>query len=249
MSISVWAKRLSVVALLANVCPCLRGQSASFQLHFDEQELRRALTDLPPADAKAVAGTTPVKAYLNQAIGTVFNRPESLTAIFCDRATAFASIEDGVSGVLTSRKYDVSSGWDAQGGLKATKQTDSHDSKLPPPEVFKSPSKCEDITLKVKIDQNGLSDRALTLDYTVLAGPRPDRASKTDVSDDPAVAQYMSSIFGGLRSAAVAALKAHCTRIKVTDIRSKDEAIQKMVTTLHLNATQETDVREALGDQ
>jgi hypothetical protein len=247
---NTWTRLLVCLALLETVCPSARGQSADLQLYSDEQELRRALTGLPSADQNAVVGSNPVKAYLNQAIGTEFNRPTSLTAIFCDRATAFSSIKDGVAAVLASAGYDVSSGWDEWGTLKATKLTNSSsrlDSEKPA--IFKSPPKCEDITLKVKIDQKGLTDRALTLDYTVLAGPRTDRSSKTDVSSDAAAERYMDSQFGSIRRAAEEALKAHCTRIKVTSIGSEEEAIQKLVQRLHLNATQERDVRAALGDQ
>jgi hypothetical protein len=250
MTSSVWTKLLVCLALLSAVCPSACAQSAGLQLYSDEQELRRALTDLPPAAPNTVVGTNPIKIYLNQAIGTEFNRPTSLTAIFCDRETAFSSIKDGVATVLTSAGFDVSSGWDEWGMLKATKLTNSTsrlDSEKPA--IFRSPPKCEDITLKVKIDQKGLTDRALTLDYTVLAGPRIDRSSKTDMSSDAAVEQYMDSQFGSMRRAAEEAIKAHCTRIKVTDVRSEDEAVHKLVETLHLNATQEKDVRAALGDQ
>jgi hypothetical protein len=246
----MWTTFVVGLALLETVCPFARGQSGGLQLYSDEQELRRALTDLPTANQNAVVGTNPVKAYLNQAIGTEFNRPTSLTAIFCDQATAFSSIKDGVATVLASAGYDVSSGWDEWGTLKATKLTNSSsrlDSEKPA--IFKSPPKCEDITLKVKIDQKGLSDRALTLDYTVLAGPRSDRSSKADVSSDAAVERYMDSQFGSMRRAAEEALKAHCTRIKVTNVGSEEEAVQKLVQTLHLNATQERDVRAAVGDQ
>jgi hypothetical protein len=250
MTISMLTKLLARFALLVAVCPSLHGQSAGLQLYSDEQELRRALTELPPADPSTVVGTSPVKVYVNQGIGAEFNRPASLTAVFCDRPTAFSAIEDEVSKVLTLAGYDVSSGWDEWGTLKATKLTNSS-SRLDSdkPAIFKSPPKCEDITLKIKLDQKGLTDRALTLDYAVLAGPRTDRSSKTDVSSDSAVERYMESQFGSMRRAAEEALKKHCTRIKVTNVQSEDEAVQKLAETLHLNATQQKDVRAALGSQ
>lgn len=246
MTFSGWTKPIVYLALLT-LCTCARGQSSGLQLYSDEKELRRALTDLPPADPTTVVGTTPEKAYLIQATGTVFNRPESLTAIFCDRTTAFSSIEDGVTGVLKSAGYDVSPGWDAWGTLKATKVTDASSEAKEPPDIFKLPPRREDMTLRVKVDRKGLSNHALTLDYTVLAGPRPDHM--TDMSTDPAVGRYMDGLFGRMRRAAEEALKAHCRRIKVTNIKSKEEAVQKLVETLHLSATQEKDVRAAVGEE
>jgi hypothetical protein len=192
-------------------------------------------------------GNSPLKVYLNRGFGTQFNRPTSLTAVFCDRDTAFAAIEEGVSRVLSAAGYDVSPGWDKWGILKASKQTDpSARVESLRPVIFKSPLQCEDIALKAKIDQIGLSDRALTLDYTVLAGPRADRASKKDVSSEPAVEKYMDSVLGTLRSTAENALKAHCSRVKVSDFTSPEDAIQMLVQKLHLNAAQEKAAHAAL---
>jgi hypothetical protein len=231
---------------------CFFGASSSaygqhtLKLYSDEQEMRRAISQLPTANAEAVSGTTPLTAYLNYGLGAQFNRPTSLTAVFCDRALAFASIQEGVSKVLSSAGYDVSPGWDNWGTLKASMQTDSARRDSRKPVIFTSPLRCEDITLKVKLDQIGFSDRALTMDYVVLAGPRTDRSSKKDESSDPLVDRYMDSLFGSLRSTSEAALKAHCTRTKVSDFNSEDAAIQKLAQQLHLDTAQETSIRNAL---
>jgi hypothetical protein len=244
-----WAKiAVSMYLVLIGAgCPFLCAQSQNLKLYSDEQELRRALSNFPTADSASVVGNSPLKVYLNQGFGTQFNRPTSLTAVFCDRDTAFAAIEEGVSKVLSMAGYDVSSGWDKWGTLKASKLTDSSArTESLRPVIFKSPLQCEDITLKAKIDQIGLSDRALTLDYTVLAGPRADRASKKDVSSESVVETYMDSMFGTLRSTAEGVLKAHCSRVKVSDFTSPEEAIQMLVQKLHLNAVQESAARAAL---
>jgi hypothetical protein len=244
-----WAiVRVSIYLVLMGVgCPFLCAQSQNLKLYSDEQDLRRALSNLPTADSTTVVGNSPLKVYLNRGFGTQFNRPTSLTAVFCDRDTAFAAIEEGVSRVLSAAGYDVSPGWDKWGILKASKQTDpSARVESLRPVIFKSPLQCEDIALKAKIDQIGLSDRALTLDYTVLAGPRADRASKKDVSSEPAVEKYMDSVLGTLRSTAENALKAHCSRVKVSDFTSPEDAIQMLVQKLHLNAAQEKAAHAAL---
>jgi hypothetical protein len=217
------------------------------QGYSDDQAMRRAISHLPVADPQGVEGSTPLTVYFNYGLGTQFNRPTSLTAVFCDRPTAFAAIEDGISKVLSVKGYDISSGWDKTWGkLKARKQTDSAPKSSQKPVIFMSPLQCEDISLSVKIDQIGFSDRALTVDYTVLAGPRTDLSSMNDVTSHLLVDRYMDTLFGALRRASEDALIAHCARMKISDIDSEEDAIRTLVQKLHLNGTQEAQIRSAV---
>lgn len=214
------------------------GQSTKIPLFTDVNDYRRALADVPKADS-IESDLTLFEAHLNRGLGAEFNSPMSLTAVFCDRKTARLAIEDALSSVLKDELFDMLAGWDNFGYLTAKKKGHAL--------IFKTPPRYEQITLRIKIDQGDVNERAITIDYVVQASPRAnDPESWTDESANPIARDFVDDLRGKMRDAAEVALRNNCKRVTAKGIKSSEDGISALARGSQLSSSQLQAVKTAV---
>ena len=217
------------------------GQSQTIPLFTDVQDYRRALAAVPKADT-INSDLSLFEAHVNRGLGAEFSTPMSLTAVFCDRMTSRLAIEAAITSALKGESFDTLAGWDNFGFLKTKKNGHAL--------IFKTPSQYEQITLRIKIDQGDLNERAITIDYEIRAGLRAnDQGSWTDQSSSEAARDFVDDLRGKLRAAAEVALRNNCKKVTAKDIKSKEEGIRALASDAQLNSAQVQAVKAAVGNQ
>lgn len=186
----------------------------------DKRDYRKSVVTSVKAGVPADDATL-LQAYVSSSMGMEYGTSISLDAILCSELTAVRKIEGDVSKIMTQRKFNVIQGWDDD-GFAAFRSRQCNN-------IFKAQSLCEDATLLLKLDRR-LSDQygMIRLIYEVKAGPRRNDTSsfaEPDKAQSAELEEYMGILQTDVKSSAVNAIGATCSKITSENKKSDEDAI------------------------